>query len=124
MPKKLDSTPDGIICSVCGEDKSPYHYFKHSGKYNQDFFTTELGYTNGVCFDCAGPYRCIMCGQIKPASDYRLQGRICTSCKLHSTNSSGMAQKTALPALLSDFDNEKVSEAINSENALKSSGWE
>lgn len=119
MAKKLDTTPDGIVCAVCGEDKPAYHYFKHSGKYTQDFFTTEAGYTNGVCFDCAGPYKCISCGQIKPASEYRLQGRVCSECK----NAPKMAQGTALPALNSDFDANKVSVVEDGIESLESDVW-
>lgn len=70
-----------MICSICNQEKQDYHFFRHSGKYNQDFFTTEAGYRNGVCFECAGPYKCIQCHEIKPASEFRCQGRICQDCK-------------------------------------------
>jgi hypothetical protein len=81
MAERLESTPDGIVCKVCGDDKPAYHYFKHAGKYTQSFFTTELGYTPGVCWECAGPYACVVCEVVKPASEYRVQGRVCIECK-------------------------------------------
>ncbi len=112
MAQRLDTTPDGIICKVCGQDKPPVHFFKHSGKYNQDFFTTELGYTPGVCFECASPYRCIVCHEVKPASDYRIQGRVCMACK------------TATPALNSDFDAIQVTEAIEGVETPESADYE
>lgn len=123
MAKKLDTTPDGIICAVCGEDKSPYHYFKHSGKYTQDFFTTELGYTPGVCWECAGPYRCVVCEEVKPASEYRVQGRVCTACKTRLKELPKMARETASQALNSDFDADKVTLIDDGEKTLKSVGW-
>lgn len=105
MPEKLPTTPDGIVCKVCGQDKPAYHYFKHSGVYSQDFFTTQAGYTSGVCFGCAGDYRCVVCHQIKPASDYRVQGRVCAACKT--------AQKTAMLAQKNGLQRSQVTEAID-----------
>lgn len=115
MAERLPTTPDGIICKECGTDKPAYHYFKHSGKYTQDFFTTELGYTNGVCFDCAGDYRCITCHEVKPASEFRVQGRICKACKT--------APRTSSAAQSSDFDAIQDTVGIDSEKTLKSVGW-
>lgn len=112
MAEKLPTTPDGIICKVCGVDKDPFHYFKHSGKYTQDFFTTELGYTPGVCFECAGDYRCITCHEVKPASEFRVQGRICKACKGSKVSHNGASVHTS--TLDSSFDGEKT---------LKSDGW-
>lgn len=123
MAEKLDTTPDGIICKVCGQDKDAYHYFKHAGKYTQDFFTTEPGYTPGVCFSCAGPYRCVVCEEIKPASEYRLQGRVCKACKVRLKELPKMARETTLQALNSDFDAEKVSVGVNAENGANDSEW-
>ena len=79
MPKKLATTPDGIICRVCGEDKPPYHFFKPRGKYNKAFFADGIpdGHT---CWDCAGDYRCLGCGHVKPAYQFRIQGRFCVDC--------------------------------------------
>lgn len=115
MAEKLPTTPDGIKCKVCGVDKDPYHYFKHAGKYTQDFFTTELGYTPGVCWTCAGPYKCVVCEQVKDASEFRVQGRICMACKT--------APRTSNAAQSSDFDANQVSEAINVENGANESEW-
>lgn len=80
MPKKLATTPDGMICRMCGEDKPPYEFFKPRGKYNKAFFAagTPDGHT---CWDCGGPYKCLGCGQVKPAADYRIQGRFCSDCR-------------------------------------------
>jgi hypothetical protein len=124
MPDKLPTTPDGIICKVCGVDKDPYHFFKHSGKYTQDFFTTELGYTPGVCFACAGPYKCVVCECVKPASEYRLQGRVCESCKINLKNLPNMALAIAVPALNSDFDALQVKTDVNAQIDANAGGWE
>lgn len=112
MAEKLDTTPDGIVCKVCGDDKPAYHYFKHAGKYTQDFFTTELGYTPGVCWECAGDYRCITCHEVKPASEFRVQGRICTACKT--------AVETSNAAQMRVSDNKKVSVVLDALKTLKS----
>jgi hypothetical protein len=112
MAQKLDTTPDGIVCKECGADKPAYHFFKHSGKYTQDFFTTELGYTNGVCFDCAGDYRCITCHEVKPASEFRVQGRICKACKGSKASRNGAI-----------VDTSTLDSGFNSIETLKSDGW-
>lgn len=52
-------------CTVCHEDKELYHFYKGST----------------VCFDCDGPYECIVCGELKPASEFRIQGQVCRDCK-------------------------------------------
>lgn len=72
-------TPIGMVCKVCGVDKDPYHFFNYSGKYDRKFFVT--GWQPGVCWECAAPYRCINCGQIQDADQYRVMGRICKTCK-------------------------------------------
>jgi hypothetical protein len=123
MAERLPTTPDGIVCKECGTDKPAYHYFKHSGKYTQDFFTTELGYTPGVCWECAGPYRCVVCEGVKPASEYRVQGRVCNECKTRLKELPRMARETALQALNSDFDANQVSVVLNAENGANDSGW-
>lgn len=88
MPKKLDTTPDGMICRVCGEDKPPYHFFKPRGKFNKAFFAN--GVPDGhTCFDCAGDYRCVGCGQIWPSTAYRLQGRYCEICRAAGIRKNG-----------------------------------
>lgn len=112
MAEKLPTTPDGIKCKVCGVDKDPYHYFKHAGKYTQDFFTTELGYTPGVCWECAGDYRCITCHEVKPASEFRIQGRICNACKGSKASHNGAFADTST-----------VDDSHYALKPLKSDGW-
>ena len=68
-----------MICKKCGVDKSRYNFFDYSGKYDRTFFVG--GWQPGLCWECASPYRCIECHEIKPASSYRLMGRICADCK-------------------------------------------
>ncbi len=81
MAKKSENSPDGIVCAVCGEDKAPYNYFNFRNKYDREFWANGIPGNNNTCFDCAGPYRCICCHEVKPATEFRLQGRICKDCK-------------------------------------------
>lgn len=79
MPKKLETTPDGIRCHVCGEDKPRYHFFSPRGRYNKEFFAN--GVPDGhTCWDCGGDYKCLGCGEVKPAHQFRIQGRYCADC--------------------------------------------
>lgn len=80
MAKKLDTTPDGIICDTCGQDLPPYHFFNPRGKFDRSFWTRPV-LTGKTCFACAGDYKCVQCQQVQPASEYRVQGRICRTCK-------------------------------------------
>lgn len=81
MAKKLVTTPNGMYCRVCGEDKPKYHFFNPRGKYNKSFFANGIpdGHT---CWDCGGDYRCLGCEQIKPANQFRIQGRYCANCRI------------------------------------------
>lgn len=79
MPKKYEDSPDGMICRKCGADKPPYNYFNPRNKFNTEFFVNPPD--GKTCFDCGGDYKCITCGEVKPASEYRCQGRICKGCK-------------------------------------------
>lgn len=72
-----------MICPHCKQDKTPYHFFSFRGNYDKARFHAMIPDVEGLCFDCGGPYRCLICGEFKPASDYRLQGRVCQSCKTH-----------------------------------------
>lgn len=81
-------TPYGIICSVCGEDKPPYHFtlFHRMSAEDKAFFVNarrdEQGnLRNDVCWSCNGGYRCLQCGNVFPAEDFRVQGRYCKHCK-------------------------------------------
>ncbi len=70
-----------MICKHCNQDKPNYHFFGFRGKYNRAFFVRPIEEVMGLCFDCAAPYRCVICGQEKDASDFRVQGRVCMDCK-------------------------------------------
>lgn len=86
--KTEKKSPDGMICRVCNRDLPLVHFYRHlRGKEdylpNTGYFVSEysLARSNDVCFECASPYRCVECGEIKPAAEYRLQGRMCKACK-------------------------------------------
>lgn len=68
-------------CSKCGENKPEYHFFKHRNNYNTEFFLNIVP-NEDTCWTCSGPYRCIICEQIKDASAFRVGGRVCHDCKL------------------------------------------
>lgn len=89
MAKKLDTTPDGIRCMKCGQDYPPYYFFSPRGKYNKTFFASGIPLSH-VCWYCAAPYRCVQCGEIREASEFRVMGRICNHCK-----TSTMASRTS-----------------------------
>ena len=91
-----------MTCKTCGRDLPPYHFFNPRGKYNKHFFIH--GVVPNMCFECAGPYRCAGCNEIKPASAFRIQGRLCADCR----------QEGVLYATNNDFGDETVSEAIDS----------
>lgn len=57
-----------MICAICNCDKEPYH-----------MMTREKG--SAICFDCGGPYECIHCDVTQPSTEFRVQGRICITCK-------------------------------------------
>lgn len=82
MADRKPETPFGIVCAVCGEDKPHYNFFHFTGKYDESFFTRQRSAKSNVCFACGGPYRCIYCGDVKDASEYRVQGRVCKSCRV------------------------------------------
>ncbi len=67
-------------CRKCGQDKLDYHFFAFKGWYVKEFFANPLS-LSGQCFDCNGPYKCLKCGEVKPASDFRIGGRVCVACK-------------------------------------------
>lgn len=76
-----------MICEICGEDKLPYHFvIIDSSNEDKTFFVS--AYRNDknqpvkdVCWECNGPYKCLQCGQVKPAGEYRVGGRYCKVCK-------------------------------------------
>lgn len=88
MAEKKPDTPNGIICAICGEDKQPHHFtlFHRLSAEDEAFFINARrdvrnNYRNDVCWECNGGYRCLECGNVFPASDFRVQGRYCKHCK-------------------------------------------
>jgi len=67
-------------CLTCGFDKTPYHFFSFRGRYTKAFFANPQA-KHGNCFECNGPYKCIQCGEVKHALNFRIGGRICDTCK-------------------------------------------
>jgi len=110
-----------LICSVCGEAKPPYHFFNYRNKYDRDFFI-HIPARSDVCWDCAGPYRCIYCQEIRPAWAFRIQGRVCTNCK----EAGGF--KNAAPREIartnSDLDASQVAQTVDEDNASEIGGVE
>lgn len=92
-------SPFGMVCSVCGRDLPPYNFtqFRMTDDVDRRFFASarrdKHGFVEGVCWECNGPYRCLQCGEVKPASEFRLQGRYCKDCK-KGWNSLVRARKT------------------------------
>ena len=91
-------------CTQCQQDKSIYNFFNFRGKYNRTFFTRPIEEISGLCFDCAGPYRCLSCGAIQDASEFRLQGRYCHACK--------SPKPTSERRVNFDLTGQKVSECV------------
>lgn len=71
-------------CTVCNTNKPNYHFFNFRGKYNRDFFAQGIPQSSTVCFACAGDYRCLGCGEVKPHTEFRVQGRFCKQCREQS----------------------------------------
>lgn len=92
MPEKKPDTPNGLICKVCGRDLPLYNFFKFAGTYDRTFWVNfpPLELQNHICFECAAPYRCIECGEIKGASEFRIQGQVCKTCKSKHSQRSRM----------------------------------
>ena len=70
-----------IQCSCCGQAKTEYNFF--NGKLNREtrYFITNPDWTPKHCFTCNGPYRCLGCGVVQDASQFRIGGRFCHHCK-------------------------------------------
>jgi len=112
VSKKLDSTPDGIICVKCGQDKPAYHFFSFRGNYASEFFANPQS-MNGQCFECNGPYKCIYCGVVQPADQFRVQGRVCLSCKTTGIHNISRVEDALNTANSAEYPQ-------NAENALES----
>jgi len=81
MAKKKPETPDGMICSRCGQDKTPHNFFKFMGKFDRDFFVSGIPAKSDVCWDCLGGMKCIECGGVYPSTEFKVNGRVCRTCK-------------------------------------------
>ncbi len=70
-------------CTKCGVDKHAYNFYLHRGKSTSvtHFFFTNPDAKDTQCWECNGAYRCICCGIEQPANQFRVGGRICTTCK-------------------------------------------
>lgn len=111
-------TPIGMVCKQCGEDKEPYNFFVYSGKYDRSFFVN--GWQPGVCWQCAAPYRCILCKEVKDATHYRVGGRICFECQAAPK----MARNDLKPLQERAGGVEDLSFDVEAADSLDTGGWE
>jgi hypothetical protein len=81
MTPKKPGSPDGIVCSRCGKDKTPHHFFKFIGKFDRAFFVSGIPSKSDVCWDCLGDMKCIECGEVYPSTEFKVNGRVCRNCK-------------------------------------------
>lgn len=114
MAEKLPTTPDGIICSHCGQDKPRFHFFVYRGKYNREFFASGIPAKSDVCWACGGDYRCIACHEVKPHTSFRIQGRICDECK--ASGATGSQQNVKIHAKSRVKQAASLSEGVEHEN--------
>jgi hypothetical protein len=72
-----------MICSKCGQTKSDYHFYSRLGKTFRvtRFFFINPDFSPLQCWECNGDYRCLGCGEVKNASQFRVGGRFCHTCK-------------------------------------------
>ena len=105
-----------MICKSCNQDKTKYNFFHFRGKYDKSFFVRPIYEIDGLCFDCAAPYRCLGCGQVLGAEHFRVQGRLCHVCKT--------APLSIATGLNFNFETEKVSEYVEALENAESGGWE
>lgn len=119
MAEKKPDTPDGIICDTCGRDLPPSYFYMHRGSKNHGgFFITEKArYSNTTCFECAAPYKCLGCDEIKPASEFRVCGRYCTSCRSIGINRVTREKNARIAA-------DRHNDSQNDENALNTPDYE
>lgn len=87
-------------CVKCGQAKDDYEFFSFRGNYLKEFFANPLTLT-GQCFDCNAPYKCICCGIVQDANQFRVNGRICETCKTAGIHRpSPVADAFAAPTVL------------------------
>lgn len=67
-------------CTKCGLEKPNYHFIAFTGIYQKEFFANPTA-LNSQCWDCNSPYKCIICNEVKEASEFRVGGRVCRMCK-------------------------------------------
>lgn len=106
-----------ITCSKCGQAKHNYNFFRYINTFGRWFFITGVPAKSNVCFECAGPYRCLNCGETKDHTHFRVMGRICNECK------SGREIASSLDLFTSKTGGNATSKAQHpqdAENALES----
>ncbi len=67
-------------CTKCGLEKPNFHFILLWNIHTKEFFVNPDA-DSSQCYDCNGPYRCIICNQVKEASEFRVGGRVCHACK-------------------------------------------
>lgn len=115
MTKKLETSPDGIVCANCGQDKPAYHFYSIRGKSTRvtKYFFASPDRRGDQCWECNAPYKCISCGNEQAADQFRVGGRICITCK-SSGKHRELAEIYARQVVSSSED------TYNDENALES----
>lgn len=117
MPNKKETTPDGVICSCCGQDKTAYNFFNGKRGREMRVFIVNPNWSTSRCFECNGDYRCLGCLQVQPASQFRVGGRFCQSCKdagIYKVSAEVYARKVEEPS----------GDTFNTENVLESEAFE
>jgi hypothetical protein len=72
-----------MICTCCNQTKPDYHFLSRFGKATSvtRFFFVNPDFSPTQCWACNGDYRCLGCGVIQDASQFRVGGRFCIACK-------------------------------------------
>lgn len=102
-------------CKCCNQNKPDYHFFSFRGTYLKDFFANPLA-LNGNCFECNGPYKCICCGIVQDANQFRVNGRICITCK-----SNGICRSSRVTGAFSPLV--AYEDSLGSENGASNTGF-
>ncbi len=116
MPKKLENSPDGVICSCCGQDKPAYHFYSPYGKTTNvtRFFFVNSAFSTTRCWECNGGYRCLYCGVVQDANQFRVGGRRCIGCK-NAGISKMVAEKEMRRILNSEKDTRNTFSTLESD---------
>lgn len=99
-------------CPKCEQEKPDYHFFAFRGNYLKDFFANPLTLI-GQCFDCNGPYKCVYCGVVQDASEFRVGGRVCNTCK-------SVGIHNVAPVAEARNDQHSTNDTLDAANALES----